>query len=280
MELFDKTSLHCSKIITKAYSTSFTLGIQALDKKFRMPIYGIYGFVRYADEIVDTFHDYDKKDLLEKFRRDTHEAIASKISLNPVLHSFQLVVNEYRIETMLIDAFLDSMEMDLYHYDYDDLNYKKYIYGSAEVVGLMCLKVFCEGDDHLYLSLKEPARALGSAFQKVNFLRDIKSDFKDRKRVYFPNVNFTRFNKSEKTEIEKSIQEDFDNAFAGIKRLPESSRMGVYLAYVYYTTLFSKIKKVSSERIMDERIRVSDNKKLALFVETFFRSVFNNLKSA
>ena len=233
MALFNQTALECSKLITEHYSTSFTLGIKTLDRKFHFPVYAVYGFVRYADEIVDTFHDYNKKALLEKFKRDTYEAIEEKISLNPVLQSFQLVVHEYGIDHELIEAFLHSMEMDLYLQDYDATGYSEYIYGSAEVVGLMCLRVFCEGDKAMYDRLKEPARKLGSAFQKVNFLRDIKSDYQDRGRTYFPGVNFNNFTCDAKNLIEADIQCDFDEAYQGIINLPKGARMGVYLAYIY-----------------------------------------------
>lgn len=278
MELFDRTSFHCSKLITANYSTSFTLGIKALDKKYRMPIYAIYGFVRYADEIVDTFHQHDKRKLLEDFSKDTFIAIEKKISLNPVLHSFQMIVNEYNIDHHLIHAFLKSMEMDLHMNIYDQNNYLEYIYGSAEVVGLMCLKVFCEGNNAQYEKLKMSARSLGSAFQKVNFLRDIKSDYKERKRIYFPDVDFEYFTQEKKDAIEKNISKDFEHALNGIRDLPEGARWGVYLAYIYYTALFKKIKKVSPSKIMEERIRVSDNKKLALLVSSYFQTTFNTIR--
>jgi phytoene/squalene synthetase len=271
MQLFNQTALECSKLITERYSTSFTLGIKTLDGKFHLPIYAIYGFVRYADEIVDTFHDYDKKFLLDKFRYDTYEAINQKISLNPVLHAFQLVVNEYKIERELIDAFLHSMEMDLYPQDYTENLYEEYIYGSAEVVGLMCLRVFCEGDAAMFDHLKEGARRLGAAFQKVNFLRDLKSDFMDRGRVYFPEVDFKLFSKEAKSQIEADIQEDFDAANAAIQQLPRSARMGVHLAYVYYLTLFNKIKDTPAARIQEERIRVPDFQKMALLAKTYLQ---------
>jgi 15-cis-phytoene synthase len=271
MQLFNQTALECSKLITERYSTSFTLGIKTLDKKFHLPIYAIYGFVRYADEIVDTFHDYDKKFLLDKFRYDTYEAINQKISLNPVLHAFQLIVNEYKIERELIDAFLHSMEMDLYPQDYTENLYEEYIYGSAEVVGLMCLRVFCEGNAAMYDHLKEGARRLGAAFQKVNFLRDLKSDFMDRGRVYFPEVDFKLFSKEAKLQIETDIQEDFDAANVAIQQLPRSARMGVHLAYVYYLTLFNKIKDTSASRIQEERIRVPDFQKMALLAKTYLQ---------
>jgi phytoene/squalene synthetase len=271
MALFNKTALECSKLITERYSTSFTLGIKTLDQKFHMPIYAIYGFVRYADEIVDTFHDFDKKVLLERFKHDTYQAIEEGISLNPVLQSFQLVVNEYKIEHELIDSFLKSMEMDLYLQDYDAVGYDEYIYGSAEVVGLMCLRVFCEGDCDEFGRLREPARKLGSAFQKVNFLRDLKSDFVDRGRTYFPNMNFKEFSRDAKQEIENDIQRDFDDAYQGIVNLPRGARMGVYLAYTYYKTLFEKIKSLPVARIQNERIRVPNPQKIALLAQTYLK---------
>lgn len=275
MDLYSTTTFKCSKLITKHYSTSFTLGIRTLDKKFHYPIYAIYGFVRYADEIVDTFHDFDKEKLLKKFWEDTYTAIDEGISLNPVLHSFQQVVNEYHIERELIEAFLVSMEMDLHKNTYTDELYKTYIYGSAEVVGLMCLRVFCEGDKEAYDKLKEPARALGSAFQKVNFLRDIKSDYKERGRVYFPGVDFRTFTKAEKEAIEEDIQKDFDFAYKGIIALPKGARLGVYLAYIYYLKLFHKIKNLPADRIMNERIRIPDSNKLALLTKTYFMHRLN-----
>ncbi|MDX5442471.1 MAG: phytoene/squalene synthase family protein [Hymenobacteraceae bacterium] len=278
MELFKQTCLKCSKLITEAYSTSFTLGIKTLDKKLHMPIYAIYGFVRYADEIVDTFHDYDKKQLLDQFRKDTFEAIDRKISLNPVLHSFQCVVHEYNIEHEFIDAFLKSMEMDLYCQQYEDRElYEQYIYGSAEVVGLMCLRVFCKDDPELYEKLKEPARSLGSAFQKVNFLRDLNSDYSERGRVYFPKVNFSSFDNHSKKQIEQDIQKDFKLAFQGILQLPEAARMGVYLAYVYYLKLFNKIQQVSAATILKQRVRVPDNTKLILLFSSYLRYRLNTL---
>lgn len=269
-ELYEKTTFGCSKLITEQYSTSFTMGIKTLDKRFRMPIYAIYGFVRYADEIVDTFHDYDKKALLDRFREDTYRAIDERISLNPVLHSFQKIVHVYKIERPLIDAFLHSMEMDLYNIAYDENGYDEYIYGSAEVVGLMCLRVFCEGDESLYHKLKADARSLGAAFQKVNFLRDLKSDFVDRGRVYFPGVDFNEFEDAKRT-IEKDIQKDFDNALRGIMGLPAGAKNGVYLAYIYYLKLFEKIKRTPAKRIQNERIRVADTVKFALLAKTLVR---------
>jgi phytoene/squalene synthetase len=269
-ELFDQTTLECSRLITQRYSTSFTLGIKTLDKKFHLPIYAIYGFVRYADEIVDTFHDQDKASLLERFKADTYEAIEKKISLNPVLHAFQLIVNRYHIDLDLIEAFLHSMEMDLDFKKYNDSKYKEYIYGSAEVVGLMCLQVFCGDDQEYYDRLKEPACKLGAAFQKVNFLRDLKSDYEERGRVYFPGVDFQLFDQLVKTEIEKDIQQDFDEALVGIEALPDGAKLGVKVAYLYYQKLFDKIKGLSPEVITQRRIRIPNSQKLSLLVGTYF----------
>lgn len=272
IDLYHSTCDECAKLITNRYSTSFSMGIKVFNKKFRAPIYSIYGFVRFADEIVDTFHEYSKEQLLTKFRIDTHQAIQEKISLNPVLHAFQKVVHQYGIDRELIDAFLDSMEMDLHFNNYEDALYKKYIYGSAEVVGLMCLKVFCNGDEAEYQRLKSPAQSLGSAFQKINFLRDMKSDFDERGRVYFPGVDFTQFSQEEKWKIEADIKKDFDDAYKGIVQLPKGARFGVYLAYVYYTNLFKKIKKSSPVKVKKERIRVSDGIKVYLLFESALKS--------
>jgi 15-cis-phytoene synthase len=272
INLFDKTTLECSKLITQRYSTSFTLGIKTLDKKFHLPIYAVYGFVRYADEIVDTFHEKDKKALLERFKNDAYQAIEEKISLNPVLHAFQLIVNQYNITKDLIEAFLKSMEMDLDFKTYNDSRYHEYIYGSAEVVGLMCLKVFCEGNNELYESLKSPACKLGAAFQKVNFLRDIKSDFEERGRVYFPGVDFNSFDKTTKQLIEEDIQKDFDEALDGIRRLPMGAKMGVKVAYLYYQKLFDKIKGLPPETITHQRVRIPNSRKLSLLLGTYFET--------
>lgn len=277
MALFNQTALACSKLITEQYSTSFTLGIKTLDRKFHLPIYGIYGFVRYADEIVDTFHDFDKKYLLTKFTNDTYEAIETGISLNPILHSFQMVVNQYKIERELIEAFLHSMEMDLYQQEYDTTNYSEYIYGSAEVVGLMCLRVFCEGDCDQYDRLREPARKLGSAFQKVNFLRDVKSDYQERGRTYFPGVDFNAFDRAAKQTIEADIQRDFDDALEGILNLPKGAKLGVHLAYTYYLTLFSKIRQLPASTIQNERVRVPNPQKFALLAQTLLKHRLNVL---
>lgn len=277
IELYNTTTLKCSKLITEHYSTSFTLGIKTLHKKFHLPIYAIYGFVRYADEIVDTFHDYDKKKLLMRFKADTFQAIEEKISLNPVLHAFQLIVNEYHIDHDLIEAFLHSMEMDLYFKDYNQEGYQAYIYGSAEVVGLMCLRVFCEGDKAMYDRLKAPAKSLGSAFQKVNFLRDMKSDFQERGRTYFPHIDFEEFDHDAKKAIEADIQKDFDDAYQGILKLPNGAKLGVYLAYTYYLKLFKKIKKLSPKVILNQRIRVKDSRKMTLLVQSYFKYKLNYL---
>ncbi|RAU81652.1 phytoene/squalene synthase family protein [Pontibacter arcticus] len=275
MELFKETCLKCSKVITQAYSSSFTLGIKTLDKKLHLPIYGIYGFVRFADEIVDTFHDFDKRKLLSDFKKQTYEAIEQGISLNPVLHAFQSVVNEYKIDLEYIEAFLKSMEMDLEDHLYDRSLYKEYIYGSAEVVGLMCLKVFCEGDEAMFEKLKKPACSLGAAFQKVNFLRDMRSDYQDRGRVYFPKVEYSNFSNNCKAEIEADILQDFNDAYAGIMQLPRTARMGVYLAYVYYRKLFRKIQYLPATRILEERVRVPDNTKLALLLGSYLKYRLN-----
>lgn len=276
-DLYREVCIESSRMITKRYSTSFSMGIRAFDKRFRDPIYAIYGFVRFADEIVDTFHDYPKAELLARFWQDTYRAIDEGISLNPVLQSFQEVVRKYHIERDLIDAFLRSMEMDLHENTYDQHSYEEYIYGSAEVVGLMCLRVFCEGDKERYEKLKAPARSLGAAFQKVNFLRDLKSDFDDRGRIYFPGVDFTNFTPADKRAIEADIRADFDHAYQGIKRLPEGARFGVYLAYVYYLKLLQKIKSSPADRVAEERIRVNDGRKMMLLFSSAVRNSLNLL---
>lgn len=272
--IFEKTSAACSKNITQAYSTSFSLGIKTLSSELHEPIYGIYGMVRYADEIVDTFHNFDKKALLLQFKRDTFEAIAQRISLNPVLYSFQKAVNDYKIPLHLIESFFKSMEMDLYETSYGRFTYDEYIYGSAEVVGLMCLKVFTNGDEMLYKKLESAARALGAAFQKVNFLRDMKSDFDERGRVYFPGIDFTNFKEDAKKQIEEEVDNDFRVAYEGILQLPASARPGVMLAYVYYIRLFQKIKKVPVDRIKEARIRISDFHKGFMLLEMLIKQQF------
>ena len=275
MKLYDNSCEECSQLITNKYSTSFSLGIKMFHKKFRSPIYNIYGFVRFADEIVDTFHQQDKMYLLDKFRKDTHEAIAVKLSLNPVLHAFQKTVHEYNIDTDLIDAFLDSMAMDLDKTTYEWSMYDKYIYGSAEVVGLMCLKVFTKNNQAEYDALKNPARKLGSAFQKINFLRDIKSDYEERGRTYFPGLDYNAFDNKEKQEIEKDIAADFQAGYEGITQLPKGSRLGVYLAYVYYMNLFNKIKQTPATTLSEVRVRVPDRKKFLLLCSSAVRNSLN-----
>lgn len=275
MNLYDETCFECSKLITQKYSTSFSLGIKAFDADYRYPIYAIYGFVRFADEIVDTFHEYDKVRLICNFRRETFKAIEEGISLNPVIHSFQQVVNRYGIDHQLIDAFLRSMEMDLDQKVYDGEEYNAYIYGSAEAIGLMCLRVFANNDDDLYCALLPQARSLGAAFQKVNFLRDIRSDFEERGRTYFPGVDFNNFTEQVKLNIQANIQSDFDAAFAGIKQLPVGTRLGVYIAYTYYLQLFKKIKNTPANVIMQKRIRVSDTCKIGLYVKAVLQQKLN-----
>ena len=275
--LFDNVSEHCSKITTRAYSTSFSLGIYFLNKRLHNPIYSIYGFVRFADEIVDSFHGYDKKYLLYKFKSDTEDAIKNKISLNPILNSFQNVVHQYKIEQKLIDTFLLSMEMDLEKVDYSEEKYQEYILGSAEVVGLMCLYVFTEGNKELYEELKPFAMKLGAAFQKVNFLRDINSDYNTLGRTYFPNININQFTSREKKLIEQEIENDFNEALIGIKKLPRSSQGGVYLAYVYYKSLFKKIKNVQAQKVLTERIRIANGQKFGLMINSLLRYQMNLL---
>ncbi|MDX2063793.1 MAG: phytoene/squalene synthase family protein [Bacteroidia bacterium] len=276
-ELYDYTTFRSSRLITQAYSTSFSLGISMLARRFHDAIYGIYGFVRYADEIVDTFHAHEKAVLLSEFRSETLKAIERGISLNPVLHSFQAVVNRYHIEHELIEAFLESMAMDLDRSTYCDRTYSQYIYGSAEVVGLMCLRVFCEGNEAQYQALRAPAQRLGAAFQKVNFLRDLQSDYVERGRTYFPDVDFRRFDAACKAAIETDIQADFDAAREGILKLPKGARLGVYVAYIYYRKLFAKIKRLPHTRMLSERVRVPNRQKLALLATTYVRHQVNAL---
>ena len=274
-ELFDSVSIQCSTLTTKSYSTSFSLGIYFLDKRFHNPIYSIYGFVRFADEIVDSFHGYNKQQLLDKFCKDTWEAIEDGISLNPILNSFQTTVKKYGIDKSLIETFLKSMATDLSATTHDRKSYEEYIVGSAEVVGLMCLRVFTEGKDELYKKLLPSAMKLGAAFQKVNFLRDIKADFEGLGRNYFPNIDTLNFTIAEKKVIEKEIEADFAEALSGIKQLPIGAKKGVYLAYVYYYYLFSKIKKIPAEKILQERIRISNGFKLYLMVDSMIRYKIN-----
>ncbi len=276
-ELFDSVSLKCSKFTTQAYSTSFSLGIRCLEKELRNPIYAIYGFVRFADEIVDTFHDHNKSDLLRRFKEDTYFAIQEKISLNPILHSFQHAVNTFKFESALVDQFLKSMEMDLALTSYDQKGIEEYILGSAEVVGLMCLRVFCKGDEQTYQHLKPSAMKLGSAFQKINFLRDLNADFNGMGRSYFPGVDLTNFTESTKREIEDDIAKDFHAGYEGIKQLPRSARFGVYVAYLYYMALFEKIKNTPCHVVLQSRIRVRNRRKISILAYSYLKHQLNLL---
>src|SRR5574343_185260 len=275
MPLFHKVSQLCSRITTEEYSTSFSSAIRLLHADLRIPIYNIYGLVRFADEIVDTFHDHDKAALLQRFKDETYQAIREGISLNPILHSFQLTVNKYNISLDLVEAFFRSMEMDLKRQDYDEQRYNEYIYGSAEVVGLMCLFVFCEGDRQQYEQLKPHARSLGAAFQKVNFLRDVKADFNSLNRTYFPNVDFGNFTESCKARIEEDIAADFQHAYEGIMQLPWKARFGVYVAYKYYLSLFRKIRKTQPAQILETRIRIPNYHKALILVRAGVKNHLN-----
>jgi 15-cis-phytoene synthase len=277
MHLFHNTSQQCSKITTEMYSTSFSSAIRLLHKDLRTPIYNIYGFVRFADEIVDTFHGYDKKQLLDEFKTETYHAIERGISLNPVLHSFQLTVNQYKIDMELVNAFFRSMEWDLSKAKYDCEGYAAYIYGSAEVVGLMCLYVFCAGDKPEYEKLKPAAQALGAAFQKVNFLRDVKADYQELNRTYFPGMDFENFTAAMKQQIENEIAADFLKAYEGILQLPVKARFGVYVAYKYYLSLFKKIKKIQPAKILEHRIRIPNYSKAFILAKASLRTQFNIL---
>lgn len=270
--LFDEISMCTSKQITRRYSTSFSLGIFCLNKKMHVPIYAIYGFVRLADEIVDSFQGYDQRGLLSEFRSATDRAIAEGISLNPVLNAFQHTVRQYGIEQELIDCFFASMEMDLDKQSHSLPSYEQYILGSAQVVGLMCLRVFAQGNRSLYDTLKEPAMRLGAAFQKVNFLRDLRDDHLVLGRVYFPGVDMQRFSAEDKKCIEQEIERDFDEALQGIKRLPASSRFGVYTAYIYYRKLFDKIKSISPAAILQSRVRIPDYQKMNLLAYSYLKN--------
>jgi len=266
-----------SKMTTVMYSTSFSLGIRFFSKRFHDPIYGIYGFVRFADEIVDSFHGYDKQKLLNRFKQDTYDAIEEKISLNPILNNFQYVVNTYKIERELIDLFLRSMEMDLEKVEYDQKKYEEYILGSAEVVGLMCLRVFCEGNGPKYDDLKPSAMRLGSAFQKINFLRDLKADFKDLGRSYFPGIDLRNWDDITKAAIEADIEKDFADGLSGIRKLPNGARFGVYVAYVYFHELLLKIRRVKADKLLNERIRVSNRRKYWLLLSAYTRNLTNKI---
>ncbi|HOI32294.1 MAG: squalene/phytoene synthase family protein [Bacteroidales bacterium] len=276
--IYDQISRKTSKITTRNYSTSFSLGIRLFNRKYHDPIYAIYGFVRLADEIVDSFHEYDKKSLLEEFRRDTVLALERKISLNPILHSFQDTVHKYKIEWVLIDRFLKSMEMDLDELVYDQQLFEEYILGSAEVVGLMCLRVFAYGDERMYQELKIPAMRLGSAFQKINFLRDLHADQLHLGRTYFPNLDLNNFSQQEKENIEADIEKDFQDGLAGIRKLPVGVRYGVYVAYVYYHNLFKKIKRIQSNKLLGyKRIRVPNPVKYGMLLSSYLRYRLNLL---
>lgn len=275
--LFDQISHEMSELTTKRYSTSFSLGISFLHKEIQKPIYAIYGFVRFADEIVDTFHGYEKEKLLADFKVQTYEAIAAGISLNPILNSFQWAVNRYQIPMELIDTFLDSMEMDLQKQTYDQGKYETYILGSAEVVGLMCLKVFVEGNEAQYEQLKPFAMKLGAAFQKINFLRDLKADYQELGRTYFPGINLNAFNNDIKKEIEADIALDFRKGYEGILLLPRKARFGVYMAYKYYFKLFKKIKNTPAESVLTERIRIPNYRKMRILLTSYVRHNLNLL---
>jgi phytoene synthase len=275
--LFDNVCQEMSELTTKRYSTSFSLGISFLHKELQQAIYSIYGFVRFADEIVDTFHGYDKAKLLQDFKTQTYEAIAAGISLNPILHSFQWAVNKYQIPMELIDTFLDSMEMDLQQQTFDQGKYETYILGSAEVVGLMCLKVFVEGDQKTYEELKPYAMKLGAAFQKINFLRDLKADYQELGRTYFPGINLSDFNSAIKKEIEADIALDFQKGYEGILLLPKKARFGVYMAYKYYFKLFNKIKQTPAEKVLNERIRIPNYRKMRILLTSYVRHNLNLL---
>lgn len=276
--IFDIVSFECSKNVTKMYSTSFASAVKMLAPSIRQDIYNIYGFVRFADEIVDTFHDYNKELLFDLFEKDLETALQNKISLNPVLNSFQYTVHKYQIPSALIAAFMKSMKMDLVKSKYTTYEeYNEYIYGSADVVGLMCLKVFVNGDDAKYNELEHSAMRLGSAFQKVNFLRDLKADFEDLSRTYFPNTDLTQLNEASKNEIIKEIEADFEAGYQGIVKLPLEAKFGVYTAYIYYKKLLSKLKKTPSMEIKNTRIRVPDYQKVGLLARCYVNYRLNIL---
>ena len=276
--IFDKVSRECSKLVTTSYSTSFSLATKMLSESIRQDIYNIYGFVRFADEIVDTFHDYDKATLFEKFSNDLEDALEHKISLNPILNAFQETYHNYNIEKHMVDAFMKSMRQDLDKKVYlTNDEYKQYIYGSADVVGLMCLKVFVKGDDAKYNELKDSAMSLGSAFQKVNFLRDLKADFEDLSRTYFPNTDLNHLDEESKQLIISDIENDFAKGLSGIKKLPLEARFGVFMAYRYYSKLLEKLKKTPALKIKSTRIRVNDYKKVELLTRSYVKYQLNLL---
>ena len=274
--LFDSVSHQCSKVVTKSYSTSFSLATKMLSNSIRQDIYNIYGFVRFADEIVDTFHDYDKKTLFSNFENDLQLALENRISLNPILNSFQETYHKYGIEKHLVDSFMNSMRLDLHKSTYlSDDEYKAYIYGSADVVGLMCLKVFVKGDVVKYESLKDSAMSLGSAFQKVNFLRDLKADYEDLSRTYFPNTDLSKLDEASKQEIIADIESDFSKGLQGIKQLPLEAKFGVFMAYRYYNQLLKKLKKTPALEIKSTRIRVPNYKKIELLTRSYVKYQLN-----
>ncbi len=273
--LFDQVCFDTSRLTARAYSTSFSFGIRCLEKKLRFPIYSIYGFVRFADEIVDTFHEHDKQTLLQEFRRETWNAIDRRISLNPILQAFQITVNQYAIDRELIKQFLESMEMDLEEKKYDEKGFEKYILGSAEVVGLMCLHVFCNGDGSEYQRLEHAAMKLGSAFQKINFLRDLHADYAGMGRAYFPGIEVDKFDDLNKKKIEESIAVDFQSGYKGIRELPRGARLGVYVAYLYYKALFRKIKRLRSEEVLKSRVRIRNRYKVVILGYSILKHQFN-----
>jgi|TARA_B100001250_G_C19800122_1_gene790656 phytoene/squalene synthetase len=276
-EIFDEVSYSCSEKVTKTYSTSFSLATKLLSENIRKDIYNIYGFVRFADEIVDSFHDYNKEVLFNDFSVDLEKALLNKIHLNPILNSFQHTFHKYKIDKELVESFMKSMRMDLIKKKYSVEEYKEYIYGSADVVGLMCLKVFVQGDNSLYNKLKNNAMKLGSAFQKVNFLRDLKADKEDLNRTYFPNTKFEKLSESEKNEIIIDIEDDFKKGLEGIKELPIEAKFGVFMAYRYYNQLLKKLKKTPATEIINRRIRVPNLKKLELLTRSYVKYQLNLL---
>jgi len=274
--IFDEVSYDCSRLVIKRYSTSFYFSSSLLSKSVKQDIFNIYGFVRLADEIVDTFHEFPKKQLLDEFEKELWRGINNRISLNPILNSFQYTVNKYSIPVYLISSFLDSMKMDLDKKEYDSVEeYKKYIYGSADVVGLMCLRVFVDGSENLYNELSPYAISLGSAFQKVNFLRDIKDDSSFLNRVYFPNVDMDNFSDQSKEEIIEEIEEDFSNAIKGIVKLPKNSKFAVYIAYRYYFKLLKKLKRIPSENIVKKRVRIHNFQKFIVIARSYVKYQLN-----
>ena len=276
--IFDTVSKECSKLVTNAYSTSFSLATKMLSDSIRQDIYNIYGFVRFADEIVDSFHDYDKEKLFKNFESDLELALVDKISLNPILNSFQETYHKYGIDKHLVDAFMNSMRLDLHKKDYlTEQEYKEYIYGSADVVGLMCLKAFVNGDNEKYADLKDSAMRLGSAFQKVNFLRDLKADFEDLSRTYFPNTDLNELDEVSKKAIIDDIEADFAEGLKGIKRLPIEAKFGVFMAYRYYNKLLQKLKKTPALEIKSTRIRVPNYKKVELLTRSYVKYQLNLL---